>query len=153
MNSDDVLTPGAIRKVVDFFLNHPHCDMVYGQADYIDEHDNIIGTYKTDEYSFNRLSQDCMICQPAAFWRRRVVEKIGFLMNNSILLWIMTTGYVSRKPEWISSFCTKNFPVHVYIRKRRPFQGVSKSIKKYLAYANITLVIHISIITRDTGTI
>lgn len=77
LNSDDVLTPGAIRKVVDFFLAHPHCDMAYGKADYIDEHDNIIGSYKTDEYSFNRLSQDCMICQPAAFWRRDVVEKIG----------------------------------------------------------------------------
>ncbi|HHT0592306.1 TPA: glycosyltransferase [Legionella anisa] len=78
LNSDDVLTPGAIEKVVDFFLNDPHCDMVYGQADYIDEQDNIIGTYKTDEYSFNRLAKDCMICQPSAFWRRRVVEKIGF---------------------------------------------------------------------------
>lgn len=67
LNSDDVLTPGAIQKVVDFFLNDPHCDMVYGQADYIDEQDNIIGTYRTDEYSFNRLAKDCMICQPSAF--------------------------------------------------------------------------------------
>lgn len=77
LNSDDVLLPQAIEKVVRFFQQHPECDMVYGNAFYIDENDKVIGTYKTADYSFDRLVQDCMICQPATFWRRQVTEKIG----------------------------------------------------------------------------
>jgi glycosyltransferase involved in cell wall biosynthesis len=77
LNSDDVLLPGAIERVVDFFRRHPKCDMVYGDADYIDENDRVTGRYNTAEYSYNRLLEDCMVCQPAAFWTRRIAEKIG----------------------------------------------------------------------------
>lgn len=77
LNSDDVLLPGAIERVVQFFKRNRACELVYGNADYIDEHDNIIGAYRTADYSFNRLLEDCMVCQPAAFWRRRIAEKVG----------------------------------------------------------------------------
>lgn len=77
LNSDDVILPGAIETVVRSFNEHPEYDMVYGNADYIDVNSNVTGTYNTDEYSFERLMQDCCVCQPAAFWRRRIVERIG----------------------------------------------------------------------------
>lgn len=77
LNSDDILTPRAIERVVHYLEQHPDCDMVYGQADYIDETDRVIGSYKTADYSFNRLLEDCMVCQPAAFWRSRIAEKVG----------------------------------------------------------------------------
>ncbi len=77
LNSDDVLLPGAIKRVVDFFEKNPQCGMVYGNADYIDEHDEYIGPYNTAPYSISRLLQDCMVCQPAAFWRRPVQDRVG----------------------------------------------------------------------------
>ncbi len=77
LNSDDVLVPGAIEQVVRFFHGNPDCDMVYGNADYIDENDQVIGSYKTADYSLNRLLEDCMVCQPATFWKRRIAEKVG----------------------------------------------------------------------------
>ncbi|HYE37787.1 glycosyltransferase [Methylocaldum sp.] len=77
LNSDDILAPSAIQKVVDFFRRNPDCDLVYGDADYIDENDHVIGRYNTADYSFGRLMQDCMICQPATFWRRRVIDSVG----------------------------------------------------------------------------
>jgi glycosyltransferase involved in cell wall biosynthesis len=77
LNSDDVLLPDAVAKAVAHFLRRPECDLVYGRADYIDEHDQVTGTYNTAEYSFPRLMMDCCICQPAAFWRRRIADKIG----------------------------------------------------------------------------
>jgi len=77
LNSDDILLPGAIDKVVDYFNAHPECDMVYGDADYIDKDGNVTGAYATAEFSFERLMHDCCVCQPAAFWRRRAAERTG----------------------------------------------------------------------------
>ena len=77
LNSDDMLLPGALQRVARHFAEHPDCDLVYGDADYIDEADRVTGRYRTAPYSFERLMQDCMVCQPAAFWRRRIAEKVG----------------------------------------------------------------------------
>lgn len=77
LNSDDVLLQNALEKTVTFFQSYPECDLVYGNADYIDINSNVIGSYATAEFSFERLMQDCCICQPAAFWRRRIAERVG----------------------------------------------------------------------------
>ncbi|PZM14876.1 glycosyltransferase [Rhizobium tubonense] len=77
LNSDDILLPGALEKAVAYFNDHPECDMIYGNADYIDEDGNITGLYTTAEFTFERLMQDCCVCQPAAFWRRRIAERTG----------------------------------------------------------------------------
>ena len=52
LNSDDVLQPEAVEKVVNFLLDHPEVDLVYGEANYIDKEDQVIGRYPTREYSF-----------------------------------------------------------------------------------------------------
>jgi glycosyltransferase involved in cell wall biosynthesis len=77
LNSDDVLLPGAITAVVEYFRSHPEWDLVYGSAYHIDEHDHVLGEYPTAPYDFARLLQSCCICQPAAFWRRRMAERVG----------------------------------------------------------------------------
>lgn len=77
LNSDDILLPDALQKAVAFFKVYPECDMVYGNADYIDIDGKVTGAYATAEYSFERLMQDCCVCQPAAFWRRRIAERVG----------------------------------------------------------------------------
>lgn len=77
LNSDDVLLPGAIRRVVDYFAVHPECDMLYGDANYIDGDDRVVGRYRTAPYSFERLMFDCCVCQPATFWRASIAAKVG----------------------------------------------------------------------------
>lgn len=77
LNSDDILLPGALEKAVGFFKDHTECDMVYGNADYIDVDGKVTGAYATADYSFERLMDDCCVCQPAAFWRRRIAERVG----------------------------------------------------------------------------
>lgn len=78
LNSDDILLPGALQRVAGFFQDHPECDLVYGNADYIDLDGKVTGAYATAEYSFERLMQDNCICQPAAFWRKRIFDRVGF---------------------------------------------------------------------------
>lgn len=77
LNSDDILLPGSLRTVRNFFEENPECDMVYGNADYIDVEGGIIGTYATASYSFERLMRDCCVCQPSTFWRRRIADRVG----------------------------------------------------------------------------
>ncbi|MGD1276227.1 MAG: glycosyltransferase [Tepidisphaeraceae bacterium] len=79
LNSDDLYLPGAVERAVAHFRDHFDCDLVYGRANYIDADGNDIGMYRTDEYNFRRLVRDCCICQPAAFWRARVVRLVGGL--------------------------------------------------------------------------
>jgi glycosyltransferase involved in cell wall biosynthesis len=77
LNSDDTLLPGAVEKAVSHLLAHPDCGMVYGSAHCIDEKDQILCDYRTADYSFERLIENCCVCQPAAFWRSDLAQRVG----------------------------------------------------------------------------
>lgn len=79
INSDDIYCPGALRAVCEFFDENPAVDVVYGDANYIDETDNVTGPYPTQDWDLERFKECCFISQPAAFMRRTVVERFGLL--------------------------------------------------------------------------
>lgn len=77
LNSDDTLLPGAVSSVVAYFERQPKLDLLYGNARFIDADDHVLGDYPTHEYDFPKLVETCFICQPAAFWRRRMIDRFG----------------------------------------------------------------------------
>ena len=91
LNSDDVYYQDAIATVVAYFKANPDIDVVYGMADHIDLDDVAFETYPTEPWDFERLQFTCFICQPALFFRRRVVEQHGAL--DDTLNYCMDYGY------------------------------------------------------------
>lgn len=79
LNSDDIYYPHTLKKVLSFFENNPWVDVVYGQANHIDQNDVILNAYPTESWNLKRLKQTCFISQPAVFFRRRVLEQFDFL--------------------------------------------------------------------------
>jgi len=79
LNSDDIYYPGAIASVLTFFAENPTIDVVYGMADHIDIDDRAFEPYPTEPWDFERLKKICFICQPALFFRRRVIQQCGVL--------------------------------------------------------------------------
>ncbi|MEO2045139.1 MAG: glycosyltransferase family 2 protein [Pirellulales bacterium] len=84
LNSDDVFQPGALRQVCDFFRSHPDVDVVYGNADFIDEDGDPISPYRARRCRRSGLLRRISFCQPAVFFRRRIIERYG-LLDESVM--------------------------------------------------------------------
>jgi glycosyltransferase involved in cell wall biosynthesis len=89
LNSDDIFYTGAIAAARDFLTGHPDIDVVYGNGNHIDERERVLEPYPTENWDFERLKERCFLCQPAVFFRRRVVERFGPLD----IRWCYTLDY------------------------------------------------------------
>lgn len=81
LNSDDIYYSQTLQVVADYFSSHPECDVIYGEADYIDADDKLMDEYPTRSWNFSKLKSGCFICQPSVFFRKSVLEEFGPLDN------------------------------------------------------------------------
>jgi GT2 family glycosyltransferase len=84
INSDDVYEPGALRKAGGFFASHPRAAWLTGRCRLMDpqgrEIRKLITAYKNFWLlfrSYKVLLAIDYISQPATFWRREVIERVG----------------------------------------------------------------------------
>jgi glycosyltransferase involved in cell wall biosynthesis len=77
LNSDDILLPGTLHYVANFFMKNPDIDVVYGHRILIDENDNEIGRWVLPRHDNKVLTWTDYVPQETLFWRRRIWEKIG----------------------------------------------------------------------------
>ena len=77
LNSDDLLLPGALSCVAQYFSSHPRVDVIYGNRLLIDEDDMEIGRWILPYHDSEVLSWADYVPQETLFWRREVWEKVG----------------------------------------------------------------------------
>ncbi|MCU1278804.1 MAG: glycosyl transferase family 2 [bacterium] len=84
VNSDDLYAPGALRAVGEHFAAHPETEWLFGRCPIVDRDDKpfkgFITRYKEfwlRRYSYNRLVIENFISQPAVFFRRRLLDRVG----------------------------------------------------------------------------
>jgi glycosyltransferase involved in cell wall biosynthesis len=86
INSDDLLMPGALARVVAAFEAVPTAEWVHGRCVIIDETDRPIRRwvslykhYRCRRHSFENLLTEDYVSQMTAFWRRSAHHEIGYL--------------------------------------------------------------------------
>lgn len=113
INSDDLLLPGALHHVANFFLSHPEVDVLYGNRLMVDERNCEIGRWILPGHDAELLSWVDFIPQETLFWRRRIWEKVGagvdeslrFAMDWDLLLRFRKVGAVfAHLPHFLGAF-------------------------------------------------
>jgi glycosyltransferase involved in cell wall biosynthesis len=79
LNSDDMYAPGAIADAVKCFQDDPETGLVYGNAVSFDQNGHPLNDLKIEDWGLEGLVAFNIICQPAVFIRRAVLERVGYL--------------------------------------------------------------------------
>ena len=99
LNADDAWTPVAVSTGVDAFRQHPEADVIYGEAYATGEDGEVIGLRYADPWDLDYVITHGQFCipQPAAFVRRSMVERVGWLDGRFLILdhdlWIRIAGH------------------------------------------------------------
>ena len=79
LNSDDLLLPGAVCAAATALQANPGLGMVFGDAITIDAQGRPLGRLQFGDLGLADLMRFRIICQPAVFMRRLLVEQAGLL--------------------------------------------------------------------------
>lgn len=117
LNSDDVMLPGAISKVVPYFQRDPSVRAVYGEGYLIDREGRITGRFPhTRPFDLWRLVYlSDYILQQTVYFDRRIFSEIGYLDENlhytmdwDILIRIGKRYGLTYIPEFLG--CLREYP-------------------------------------------
>jgi hypothetical protein len=79
LNSDDLYLPGAVKAAVDALISNPELGMVFGDAITIDSQGRPLNRLAFGDWGLTELMGFRIICQPAVFMRRTVLDQAGSL--------------------------------------------------------------------------
>src|SRR5262245_15033837 len=113
LNSDDLLLPGALPYIGDYFERKPAVDVVYGHRVNIDETGLEIGRWILPAHQDEILRWADFVPQETLFWRRRIWERAGGAMDESLrfaLDWDLLLRFLAqgarfrRLPRFLGAF-------------------------------------------------
>jgi glycosyltransferase involved in cell wall biosynthesis len=113
LNSDDILLPGTLQYIAQYFAKHPTVDVVYGHRILINEQDHEVGRWVLPQHDAQALTWADYVPQETLFWRRSIWNKAGgkidesfqFAMDWDLLLRFQAAGaHIVRLPRFLGAF-------------------------------------------------
>ena len=78
LNSDDTYLPNVVSEAVELLQKQQELGLVYGDTNYIDENDRVIGKFPSAQTDLKRLKQGYVhIPQQAAFFRAELWKRVA----------------------------------------------------------------------------
>jgi glycosyltransferase involved in cell wall biosynthesis len=93
VDASDVLAPGAVRRAVESFGEHPDWGMLFSDSAWIDEDGRFLYPVRSREFNIPEMLCGNYIAQPTVFMRRQALEDVGyyrpeFVMSMDFDLWM-----------------------------------------------------------------
>ncbi|MCL0082949.1 glycosyltransferase [Thermodesulfovibrionales bacterium] len=112
INSDDTYNPEAFLKIAKAFNESPKTDLMFGNVNYINSHDNLVGECRFTKFDVSTLIYEGgNLHQPGVFWIRDTYEKIGgfnpkyrFCMDFDFFCRVAEIGNLNNIREYIANF-------------------------------------------------
>jgi Glycosyl transferase family 2 len=112
LNSDDMLLPGTLTHVANYFARHPEIDIVYGHRIFVDRDGLEVGRAVLPPYERETLRYADYIPQETMFWRKSVWDTIGtidenfhYAMDWDFILRAQSAGFrFARLPRFLACF-------------------------------------------------
>lgn len=111
LNSDDMLAPGALQFVADYFARHPEVDAIYSHRCTVNEANKAISYWILPHHSNYLMERWDLIPQETCFWRRSLFEQCGnidpsfrFALDYDLFLRYMRRGRFERVNRFLGAF-------------------------------------------------
>ncbi|XHR29534.1 MAG: glycosyltransferase [Chthoniobacteraceae bacterium] len=112
LNSDDLLMPGSLQFVAEYFRKHPEVDALYGHRVVINEKSEEIGRWVLPPHDPEVLRSIDYVPQETLFWRESLWKRVGgisthfrFALDWDLLLRFQTAGArIVRVPYFLGCF-------------------------------------------------
>lgn len=111
LNGDDSYTLGAIHYAAEYMLKNPECDIVYSDCNIIRDDGRILTVFRTRQVVGWEQLIGGWIHTPAVFFRRRILDKVGYLNENLHYVldnefWLRAAPYVRQHylPRTLANF-------------------------------------------------
>ncbi len=127
LNSDDMLAPGALQFVANFFDQHPQVDVLYSHRVFVDDK-NVVNSYwilpPHSNWLMNRWDY---IPQETCFWRRRIYQESGgidssfqFALDYDLFSRFMERGRLVRANRFLGAFRRHSLSKTAGLTSRHP---------------------------------
>ena len=111
LNSDDMLAPGALMTVAQYFQDNPQVDAVYSHRVTVGAANKAVNYWILPHHSSYLMKRWDLIPQETCFWRRRLFEKCGnvdpafrFALDYDLFVRYMNAGKFARLNCFLGAF-------------------------------------------------
>jgi glycosyltransferase involved in cell wall biosynthesis len=112
INSDDTYEPQAVSQAVNFLLKYPEVGMVYGDCNFIDAEDRVIGQFNAKPTDYRKLRTGYVhIPQQSSFWKAELWRQVApldtsiyFAMDYDLWLRLSKVSKIVYSPQLWANF-------------------------------------------------